>query len=517
MKRFWLSAFCLALCCLLCSCRFFSPTSPDAPSNGADADGQDPSPAPGPDSLPLPASGGVDWNDAPAQSVGEGGRPDGEPVMPLHSYSVFDYCSYDSSYTADKPDERGVLLSTHAVTITGLRNQVLQSRLNELIPQRLQELAAAEAPCSADELRTLADEHGAASACINRFIYVSAQVSGRVLSLRFTASDSLSFRDAGGNEIVAGEWVQLGFSQDWHMYDMHDGRRLRLRDLFFDGAEYAPVIDAAIAEALTDAEDSFSLKRAFRGLPEDYPYADAQDGNLCIWFPADNPYIDGEYYFNIGPEALYSLCAILYEDPSAYLTDEATVNFCAFSHPIDVSAHPFEAAAAAQTDGQSAPLYGPRLSRGASQSVMDAVNAALRDFEARYKTLDYLPPQITDAWNSWDSHSVDINFYALGDLFCVQYVTSVFGADYSYSHDESLVFALRTGRRLTAADLLTPSDELSVLLKQGGVTQPLEELDFLLVDYGYGVTLPAQSLFHDPVYIPPEHFNFALLESEETP
>ena len=99
----------------------------------------------------------------------------------------------------------------------------------------------------------------------------------------------------------------------------------------------------------------------------------------------------------------------------------------------------------------------------------------------------------------------------------MQYVTSVFGADYSYSHDESLVFDLRTGRRLTAADLLTPSDELSVLLKQGGVTQPLEELDFLLVDYGYGVTLPAQSLFHDPVYIPPEHFNFALLESEETP
>ncbi len=515
MKRLRLSAFCLALCCLLCSCRFFSPAVPDAPTDGVDADGQEPSPAPDP--LPLPAGDGVDWNDAPAQSVGEGGRPDSEPAMPSHSYSAYGYCSYDNFYTADKPDEHGVLLGTQSVSITGLRNQVLQNRLNELIEKRMQELASAEAPCSADELRALADGHGAASAYVNRFIYVNVQVSGRILSLRFVMSDSLSLRDANGDDAALDEWVQLGASQDWHMYDMHDGRRLRLRDLFFDGAEYAPVVDAAIAEALSEAEDSFSLKRAFRGLPEDYPYVDAQDGSLCIWFPADNPYIDGEYYFSIGPEALYPLCSVLYEDPSAYLTDEATVNFSAFSHPINVSAHPFEAAAAAQTDGQSAPLYAPRLSGGASQSVMDAVNTALGDFEERYKTLDYLPPQITDAWDSWDFHSVDTNFYALGDLFCVQYVTSIFGADYSYSHDESLVFDLRTGRRLTAADLLVPSDGLSALLEQNGVTQPLEDLDFLLVDYGYGVILPAQSLFHDPVYIPPEHFNFALLESEETP
>ena len=268
-------ALVLALCLLLGGCSLFSdpgpddpgPTAPEAPVDDPQQDTPDPEPE-SVEPLALPVTGGIDWNDAPAQSVGEGGSAPDTVSRPLFQYNASGYCTYD---TADSgvPDERGVLVRANTVEITGLRNLILQNRLNEFIDTHMQELFDEDPGVTQAELAEYAARNGAAHACVERSAYVNVMISGRVLTLEFSRVDSLLALDEQGEYFPTDEWVELASSDEFFSFDMHDGRQLRLRDLFFDGAEYAPVLDGAIADVLSLSEDEYRLKRPFRGLPEE--------------------------------------------------------------------------------------------------------------------------------------------------------------------------------------------------------------------------------------------------------
>ena len=91
----------LILCILLSGCNLFSDSEPDEPDPAVPEEPADDAPQDDPDTetdpvepLPLPVTGGVDWNDAPAQSVGEGGTAPDEAVRPVYTYSVvYDFCT----------------------------------------------------------------------------------------------------------------------------------------------------------------------------------------------------------------------------------------------------------------------------------------------------------------------------------------------------------------------------------------------------------------------------------------
>ncbi len=510
-KNRWL-ALCLLVCFLLTGCQAFAskpepPASGDRPELPPDAGSASAPPEP----LPLPVTDGIDWNAVPSQRTGAGGERPDPFTRPLYTHSVYGYYNHDGYISSAVPDERGLLLTVNPVHITGLRNQILQNRLNGLIASRIEAFTAAEPPARPSELAALAAEHAAASACVDRFISISAYISGRVLSLQLVREDVLKLFDAQGTDITS-DWACLGSEQEWYMYDIYDGRQLRLHDLFFDGEDYVSVVDTALAQAMAADMDSGLLKRPFRGLPDDYPYISADGGFLSIWFPFENPYTAEARYFTLTPDQLCSLCALLYEDPAPYLTADVSVSRGAFSRALTTGVHRVEAAACGSgSDIDPDFPCAPRLMAGAPQPVMQSINAALDAFEARYRTLDYLPQEVVDAWEVWDSHNFLVDFHTLGDFFCVQYTTLVFGPDYSRSCVDCLIFDLRTGRRLTAADLLLPSEALDRLLRQEGVSLPLGALDSVMVSFGFDVLLSDPST-RELVFIPPEHFNFACLE-----
>ena len=217
-------------------------------------------------------------------------------------------------------------------------------------------------------------------------------------------------------------------------------------------------------------------------------------------------------FFSISPADLYTVCSVLYEDPSAYLTDDVTVERFAVSYPLPTAVHLLDDVAAGNPNNTE--RFSPRLAGGVSQDVQDSINSALDAFEARYTTLDYLPAEITDRWDEWTDHDVSVSFSFLSGLFSVSYYTAATTTDDFAAYEEFITFDLRDGRRLTAADLLVPSDELTAFLQQNGITQPLEDLDSVSVSFGFDVLIPTTDLSGNPLYVPSEYFNFALLESE---
>lgn len=512
-----LLALSLILFILLSGCNLFSdsesdepgPTAPEEPVDTPQEDAPVPEPEPV-EPLALPVTNGIDWNDAPAQSVGEGGPAPDTVSRPLFQYNASGYCTYD---TADSgvPDERGVLVRANTVEITGLRNLILQNRLNEFIDTHMQELFDEDPGVTQAELAEYAARSGAAHACVERSAYVNVMISGRVLTLEFNRVDSLLALDEQGEYFPTDEWVELASSDEFFSFDMHDGRQLRLRDLFFDGAEYAPVLDDAIADVLSLSEDEYRLKRPFRGLPEDYPLFSVSSGWLNIQFPADNPYTEMATYVTIRPDSLYEICSILYEDPSAYLTEEVTVNRTAFSYSVSASAHALNAAAADPEDG---PFYSPRLRSGAPQDVLDAINAALDVYETRFATLDYLPDELTGRWDELSWHSFYVDYRLIGSLFCLSYETQLSGMDEFYYYTDYITFDLRDGRQLTAADLLVPSDALDAALAEHGITDSLDTLTSVSVGYSFDTLIATPKMDEQVVDISAEHFNFAILESE---
>ena len=375
----------------------------------------------------------------------------------------------------------------------------------------MQELADADLSITQSELSEIATQNGGVRGCVERMTYITVLVSGRVLTLHFSFADSIRVFDEQGNDVFVDGDVMLGELEEYHMYDMYDGRQLRLRDLFYDGAEYAPVIDAAITEVLRMSEDDYRLKRSFRGLPEDYPYFSADSGYLNIYFPKDNPYTETSVYFSFGPDKLYEICSMLYEDPSAYLTDEVTVQRGAFSYSVSTAAHALDAAAAAPDLG---PVYSPRLRSGAPQDVLDKINTALDAFETRFSTLDYLPDDIASGWDAVDWNGFFIDYKLIGGILCLSYDTEFSGADFFNTYTEYISFDLRDGRQLTAADLLIPSDALTGLLAQYGINDPLDSITSVSIGYGFDTLIGTQNMNEQIVAVPAEHFNFALIESE---
>lgn len=511
-----LLALSLVLCLLLSGCHIFSQDAPDdsdpvGPNNTPDQVDQPDQTGPQPSTiqpLALPSADGIDWNDAPATSVGTGNPAPEETSPPLYTYSAYDYYTYESLTESTEPDERGVVLSVNTVVITGLRNQILQNRLNELIEADVQELIEAEPTVDPTTLAVTGD---AVSCCIDRLVYVNLTIAGRVLSISVYGHDSVRLLDAEGLTV---DWGQSSSTVKYYLFDMYDGRQLQLSDLFFEGADYVSILDASLTRQLTASADNIPLKRPFRGLPENYPCISAEGVYLNIIFPEENPYVDAGYsmFFAISPDELYTVCSILYEDPSAYLTDDVTVDRSAISYSLPTAPHSLDDVAAGSPNNTE--RFSPRLTGGVPQDVQDSINAALDAFEERYKTLDYLPAAMTDRWDEWTDHDVSVSFSVLSGLFSVSYWTAATTTDDFAAYEEFLTFDLRDGRRLTAADLLVPSDELTAFLQQNGITQPLEELDCVSVSFGFNVLIPTTDLSGNPLYVPSEYFNFALLESE---
>lgn len=94
----------------------------------------------------------------------------------------------------------------------------------------------------------------------------------------------------------------------------------------------------------------------------------------------------------------------------------------------------------------------------------------------------------------------------------MQYITVISGESGSVSYSEYATFDLVSGRRLSAADLLVPSEELTQLLQEKGIVQPLEELTNVMVGYGFDVILPGTNTAEGSVYIPAQHFRFGGVE-----
>lgn len=502
MKKPGRPAFLLALCFILSACGpAQQPSEPQQPSREEEEVSL-------PERFSMPQSAGVDWNDAPADGAGTGEIAPEATAFPSYTYAVSEYYELADGQYSTVPDENGVVLSQKSIKITGLRNQILQNRLNDLIETQVQELSSAEPSVDAAALSGMAAENGAEKAYVSRQVRVSAQVSGRVLSLCFTRDDTLQLLDARGLSISVETVPVLAQERSQYMFDMYDGRQLKLCDLFFENAPYVQAVDEALSGQLEELKEQGLLKRAFCGLPQDYPYISAEEGVISVWFPADNPYTASEQVFSAGPEVLYTMCSVLYEDPSAFLTEQVRIERFALQRRVSVSAHVFAPAAASGEET----LYSPRLNGGAEPSVLAAINAGLDAIEARYTVPDYLPPEMLPQWEARSSSSVYVTYHALSSYFCVQYITVISGESGSVSYSEYATFDLVSGRRLSAADLLVPSEELTQLLQEKGIVQPLEELTNVMVGYGFDVILPGTNTAEGSVYIPAQHFRFGGVE-----
>lgn len=152
--------------------------------------------------------------------------------------------------------------------------------------------------------------------------------------------------------------------------------------------------------------------------------------------------------------------------------------------------------------------------------MADAVNAALDKYETRFSTLDYLPEALAGSLPDWEQTSLSVNVRTVACVLIVSY-DSYFSGDGNWAYrSDSLLFDLRTGQRLTAADLLLPSGELTELLRQSGIDRPLEEIDNLYLNSDFSLYIPPDTAVYQSyqaIDVPAEYFNFAFLDKEVTP
>lgn len=475
--------------------------------------------------LALPSSDGIDWGSAPCDTPGSGDPMPQSPSFPYYTYHVSGYVQDSYGGYGTEADENGVILTVNSCALTGLKDEKLQEEINALISERVEALSSS--PVDVDLLSTAkaqgfdahigpaggaqaTENYGEVSACARRFVSAYAAVTGRLLSIQLAREDSLELYDGGGELIFLDNWVDLGRRQEVLLYDLGSGQPLALSDLFFSGSDYHALLDGKIAAMLSGEE----LKRPFRGLPEDYPYIWVDQG-LQVSFPPSNPYTTGSRYFFIPLEDLYTVSGMFFEDPSPYLADSAAVSFTSVDLPVELSSVPLSAALL--PEGES--IVAPRL-RGGDPSVADAVNAALDKYETRFSTLDYLPEALAGSLPDWEQTSLSVNVRTVACVLIVSY-DSYFSGDGNWAYrSDSLLFDLRTGQRLTAADLLLPSGELTELLRQSGIDRPLEEIDNLYLNSDFSLYIPPDTAVYQSyqaIDVPAEYFNFAFLDKEVTP
>ncbi len=473
--------------------------------------------------LALPSSDGIRWDDAPSDTLGSGDDAPRNPAFPHYAYNVSGYVQDSYGGYGTEPNAQGVILTVNTCALTGLRDTDLQEKINAQISERVEALSAA--PVDVDLVQAAAaqgfdarvgsgaggaatENYGDVTACARRFVSAYASITGRLLCIHLSREDSLELYDGGGDLIYIEDWVILGHEQEALLFDLADGRLLSLGDLFYAGSDYHAVIDRQIAKMLGEDE----LKRPFRGLPDDYPYIWVDHG-IQVSLPENNPYTVGSRYFYIPLEELYAVSGMLLEDPSPYLADSAVVTLSAVDLLVELTSAPLSSPLLA--GGET--TLSPRLRGGVEPAVADAVNSSLAQYETRFSSADYLPESLSSSLDSWDWTNLSADVDIVGSVLMVSYNSEFSGPDSWTYQTDCLLFDLYTGRRLTAADLLVPSEALDELLQQNGLSEPLEEMDNIRLSSDFSVYILPDSLDEEAIIIPAGHFNLALLEKEETP
>lgn len=348
-----------------------------APETPGAAGTADPVPVVSQPPAPLAASDGIDWNDLPEIWTGTGGS---QTSPALRSNTCL--CVTGSFYEeTDLPTREidGVSCYRSRAQLTALRDKALQTTINQTLQETLDHLEA-----QTDPLAAFVTEEVLACDPLYRTssIWPSFTLSGNLLSAGAYRFDDIYAYDATDGRLVCS---QHSTQAEFCTYDLSNGRKLILSDLFVDGTDLNTLLNPLLSSALsavegttdwTDGTTRGGLIRPFRGLPEDYPYFSLSDTHLSIYFPMPNPYIPGSYTVDLPLESLEDCLA----QPTAASTDYFDEDV---ESPLYFRYSPSLRLSAADEDlltlyGQASLTVRPYLIAASGEPAVDAINADLR-------------------------------------------------------------------------------------------------------------------------------------------
>lgn len=428
--------------------------------------------------LQMPDYYGLGWNEPCTSAMGTGGKASGtEP-------GVLSACMEYWDIETTTIEEDGCRIHVPKLKIKGFKNLLLQETLKKDAQAVIDDLLKRRP--STDDLADRIAEHGAASAdaqyCINIFTWAV----GDLLCVQSSAALTTDYSDAAGSW-KAGE-VRHVYA-DTLYYNLADGHRMKLSELFADNVDYMSMLNEAVKEKLVDYE----LARPFTGLPDGYKLVSVTPYGVQIELTDRCPYVGGNFGYEDRGSILYVDLSrfwrempILWGDCSKHFEDLEIVHVAPAWYELEMTPNRVELPS---SGGEQAFADMPRIREGVSQEIREKINTALSDIEngllAKAKNWSgQLSPSGQNVW-CW----ADPMYNFAGPYFHVIYVLEIGANEQKHHVEDNAIFDLRTGERITLRDFIKDAKAAKESLLSQGLTDAQAEQVLGGADFSIGSML----------------------------
>lgn len=407
---------------------------------------------------------GLGWNEPSASAMGTGEKTDAGAPGVLNVLYNF----YTSS--EERTNETGCTVSVTKIELTGMKNVLLKGQIEKDIQAMNDDLAARR---PTPDLAARMAETGAASTQATYSISDSLNIVGNLLCVQGQGWYTVNYCDADGTALASDTTTAYAAAL---YYDLRDGHRMTLSELFAPDCDYMALLNAAVTARLSGAQDEsegdgYELTRPFAGLPADYPLIFVSDGSLEVELTDRCPYLGTlsptgvpgtALYFELGD--FWRQMPVLWGDASAGFEGAQTNAYAPEQYDLR-----FRSEQAALPDGSTAQLV--RLSGGAPENAAAAIDAALQTLGQQ--ALDWVAAQYKQLNPAAGSVWVGVlpSYNVVGPFLTVSYNLDIDGGTAAVHTELKSVFDLHSGAQVTLRTLLRDPEAAVAALTGEGRTE----------------------------------------------